>query len=81
MLAYKLLLHIPNFVEARCSGCVDKPTYESAVGSFCTADVGKTIFSPDNALITPVSDFKVLNHCTSHGFYGEIICFYETIML
>ncbi|VUZ57438.1 unnamed protein product [Hymenolepis diminuta] len=25
--------------ETRCSGCVDKPTYESAIGSFCTADV------------------------------------------
>ncbi|VDL62024.1 unnamed protein product [Hymenolepis diminuta] len=25
--------------KTRCSGCVDKPTYESAIGSFCTADV------------------------------------------
>uniref|UniRef100_A0A5K3ELH7 Secreted frizzled-related protein 2 n=1 Tax=Mesocestoides corti TaxID=53468 RepID=A0A5K3ELH7_MESCO len=25
--------------ETRCSGCVDKPTYESAIGSFCIADV------------------------------------------
>ncbi|KAH9286473.1 Secreted frizzled-related protein 2 [Echinococcus granulosus] len=25
--------------ETRCSGCIDRPTYESAIGSFCTADV------------------------------------------
>uniref|UniRef100_A0A5K3EN28 Secreted frizzled-related protein 2 n=1 Tax=Mesocestoides corti TaxID=53468 RepID=A0A5K3EN28_MESCO len=25
--------------KTRCSGCVDKPTYESAIGSFCIADV------------------------------------------
>ncbi|VDD80148.1 unnamed protein product [Mesocestoides corti] len=36
---YPIVINFPYFAETRCSGCVDKPTYESAIGSFCIADV------------------------------------------
>lgn len=63
-------LHIPNVVETRCSGCIDRPTYESAIGSFCTADVGKIISI--NTKILSYCFFSLIVNCAATNQFSHI---------